>query len=261
MANPKELLTHFSVTDEEAEIYLALLKIGAATATEIADKAKKQRTATHFHLKKLVDKELVQLTKRGRVFVFSAIAPSELAARFDRVTTDFKSMVPQLEALQKIEGDAPRVQVTESRTGFYKVYDEISSLPEGSTFLAIEGAKALRNELTLLSTEETKNFYTKIIERNIAARLIITEEAAALLNTLSPAENLELLNKRKLDVRTHVESVLPFQGLSIMYGNTVAYLFPETNLVVTITHKNVAESYKATFDALFLLGKEKNILK
>ena len=122
--------------------------------------------------------------------------------------------------------------------------------------MAIEGAKALRNELTLLSTEETKNFYTKIIERNIAARLIITEEASALLRTLSPAENLELLKKRKLDIRTHVESALRFQGLSIMYGNTVAYLFPETNLVVTITHKNVAESFKATFDALFLLGKE-----
>jgi sugar-specific transcriptional regulator TrmB len=256
MANPKELLTHFSVTDEEADIYLALLKLGASTATEVADKTKKQRTATHFHLKKLVDKDLVRLTKRGRTFVFGAIAPSELAARFDRATTDFKSMVPQLEALQKIEGDAPRVQVTESRAGYFKVYDEISSLPEGSTFLVIEGADALRNELTLLTNEEAKNFFTKIIERGIQTKLILTEEAQQIPSQMITSENYNLLKKREIDVRTHPESILPFQGLSLMYGDTVAYLFPQTNLVVTIKHKGIADSFKATFDTLFRFGKE-----
>ncbi len=256
MVSPKELLTHFSVTDEEAEIYLALLKLGASTATEISIKAKKNRTATHFHLKKLVDKDLIQLTKRGRTFVFSAVAPAELASRFDRATTDFKSMVPQLEALQKIEGEAPRVQVTESRAGYFKVYDEISSLPEGSVFLAIEGAEALRNELTLLTNEETKDFYSKIISRNIETKLIITEEATQIPNQMITEENLHLLKKRQLDIRTYPESTMPFQGLSLMYGDTVAYLFPQTNLVVTIKHQGIADSFKATFDTLFLFGKE-----
>lgn len=167
MANPKELLTHFSVTDEEADIYLVLLKLGASSATEIADKGKKRRTAMHFHLKKLVDKGLVLLTKKGRTFMFTAVAPSELAARFDRVTTDFKSLVPELESLQKNEDESPRVQVTESRAGYFRIYDEISSLPEGSTFYAVEGAEALRNELSLLTPEAARHFYTKMVERNM----------------------------------------------------------------------------------------------
>ncbi|MFH1089263.1 MAG: helix-turn-helix domain-containing protein [Candidatus Uhrbacteria bacterium] len=255
MASSKELLTHFSVTDDEAEIYLTLLKLGAATATEISDKAKKNRTATHFHLKKLVDKNLVQLTKQGRTFMFNATAPSELATRFDRATTDFKSLVPQLEALQKIEGEAPRVQVTESRAGYSKVYDEISSLPEGDIFLAIEGAEALRNELTLLTNEETKNFYTKIINRGIQTKLILTKEAAQIPSKMITSENYNLLKKRRLDVRTHPEAVLPFQGLSLMYGDTVAYLFPQTNLVVTIKHQEIADSFKVMFGALFSSGE------
>ncbi len=259
MANPKELLTRFSVTDEEADIYLALLKLGAATATEISEKAKKQRTATHFHLKKLVDRDLVCLTKRGRTFVFNAIAPSELAARFDRATTDFKSIVPQLEALQKIEGDAPRVNVTESRAGYFKVYDEISSLPVGSTFYAIEGAQALHNELKLLTHDETNLFFTRIIERGIVTKLILTEEALHIPSELIPKENFELLKKRILHVRTHPEKALAFQGLSIMYGNTVAHLFPETNLVITIQHDGIASSFKATFDALFAQGTPSQI--
>ena len=255
MNNPKALLTNFSVTDEEAEIYLTLLKLGASTATDVSNKLKTNRTATHFHLKKLVDKDLVQLTKRGRTFVFRALAPSELATRFDRATTDFKSHVPQLEALQKIEGEAPRVQVTESRTGYFKVYDEISSLPEGDSFLAIEGADALHNEMTLLTNEEMKNFYSKIISRNIETKLVITEEATQIPSKMITNENYDLLKKRRLDVRTYPESALSFQGLSLMYGDTVAYLFPQTNLVVTIKHQAIADSFKAMFVTLFNAGK------
>jgi sugar-specific transcriptional regulator TrmB len=255
MANAQELLTYFSITNEEAETYLTLLKLGASTATQISEKAGKNRTAIHFHLKKLLGKNLVQLTKRGRVFVFSAVAPSELAERFDRVTTDFKSIVPQLEALHKIEEQAPRIRVTESRAGYFKVYDEISSLPEGSTFYAIEGVQALRNELVLLTHREASIFYSRMIERKIETRLILTEEAAGLPNELIPKDNLALLKKRILHVRTYPEKQLAFQGLSLLYGNTVAHLFPETNLVITIQHQGIADSFRATFDALFALGK------
>jgi len=254
MASPKELLTHFSVTDDEAEIYLVLLKLGTATATEISDKAGKKRTAIHFHLKKLVDKDLMRMTKDGRTFMFTAVSPSELATRFDRATTDFKSMVPQLEALRRAHDEAPRVRVTESKSGFHKVYDEIASLPENSTFFAIEGSDALKNEFTLLSSKETEEFYTKIIARKIATKLIITEEAANLPNHLITKKNLSLLKNRALDVRTHPEQILPFQGLTLIYGDTIAYLFPKTNLVITINHEGIASSLKTLFDGLFQLG-------
>lgn len=255
MANAKELLTHFSVSDDEADIYLALLSLGTAAISEIATKIKKNRTATHFHIKKLVEKGLIHGSQEGRTFTFTATTPSELAERFDRMTTDFKSFVPQLEALKRIDVETPRVQVTESRSGFFQVYDEISSLPENSTFYAIEGVDALKNELTLLSSSDTKNFYTKVIARSIAAKLIITEEAAGMLHELITKDNLALLQQRRLEVRTHAANILPFQGLSLMYGNTVAHLFPETNLVITIKHQGIADSFKATFDALFSFGK------
>ncbi len=256
MANPKELLTHFSVTEEEADIYLTVLKLGASTATEISDKAKKNRTATHFHLKKLVDKDLVKLVKKGRTFVFSAVAPSELAARFDRVTTDFKSAVPQLEALQQIEGESPRVQVRESRSGYFQIYDDISSLPENSTFYVIEGATALRNEMSLLTPEAAQAFYAKMVERNIEVKLILTEEAAAIPQAMMSSETLAIFKKRRITARVHPELVLPFQGLTLLYGNTVAYVIPGKDIVITIRQQDIADSFQATHEALFQTGKE-----
>ncbi len=259
--NPKELLTHFSVTEEEAEIYLTVLRIGTSTATEISAKAKKNRTATHFHLKKLVDKKLLDLTKRGRTFVFRAVPPAELAARFDRISTDFKSIVPQLESLQAMEIETPRVAVSESRSGYFAVYDEISSLPEDSTFYAIEGAEALRNELTLLTPELAHRFYSKMVERRIAVRLVLTEEALQIPNNLMTKENFALFQQRKVDIRIHAESILPFQGLTLMYGNTVAHLIPGKDIVITMKHQGIADSFQATFDALFSFGKEYSYTK
>lgn len=255
MASMKDILKQFSVSEDEAEIYLALLKLGTASVSEIAKKIQKNRTATYFHINKLLEKNLLHESKQGRALMFTATEPSELAERFDRLTTDFKSLVPQLEALKKAEIETPRVEVTESRAGYYKVYDEISSLPEGSTFLAIEGVTALKNELSLLTNEETKNFYSKMIARNIEVKLIITEQAAQIPNKFITKDNLALLRQRKLEARTHPESTLPFQGLTLMYGNTVAHLFPETNLVITMKHQGIADSFKATFEALFKLGK------
>lgn len=255
MASTKEILKQFSVSEDEAEIYLALLKLGMASVSEIAKKIQKNRTATYFHINKLLEKDLLHESKQGRALMFTATEPTELAERFDRLTTDFKSLVPQLEALKKAEIETPRVQVSESRAGYYKVYDEISSLPEGSTFLAIEGVTALKNELSLLTNEETKNFYSKMVARNIEVKLVITEQAAQITNKLITKENLALLRQRKINARTLPESILPFQGLTLIYGNTVAHLFPDTNLVVTTKHQGIAESSNATFNALFILGK------
>lgn len=256
MPTSKEILKQFSLTDEEVDVYVGLLKTGPAGVTDIAKKIKKNRTAVYFHMSKLVEKGVIRQTQKGRALMFRAVAPRELAERFDKLTTDFKSIVPQLEALQRAEGDAPQIHVTESRSGYYKVYDEISSLPEGSTFFAIEGAVALKNELTLLSSEETKNFYTKIIARNITAHVVMTDEAASIPSTSMSQENIDLLRQRKLSIKTYPKSILPFQGLSLLYNDTVAYLFPETNLVITIKHPGIADAYRKTFEALFKGGKE-----
>jgi len=61
----KDILTHFSVTVDETDVYLALLALGTANVTEIAKKIKKNRTATYFHVRKLVEKELVQSPGRA----------------------------------------------------------------------------------------------------------------------------------------------------------------------------------------------------
>lgn len=251
----KDILTHFSVTVDETDVYLALLALGTANVTEIAKKIKKNRTATYFHVRKLVEKELVSIARQGRVLKFTAAPPAELAGRFDRLVTDFKSLVPQMEALKKAEIDMPRVEVSESRSGYLKIYDEISSLPFGEEFIVIEGKDALNDELKLLTDAEWNLFFTRIIDRKIRTRLLLTSGSLESPRRNLSEENYKLIDKREMQTRYVGEDVLPIKNMVIAYGNTLAYLFPETNLVMTVRHKGIVDSFKATFEALFSIAK------
>ena len=68
-------------------------------------------------------------------------------------------------------------------------------------------------------------------------------------------ENQELLAKRIWQLRILPENVFPMQKLAFIYGDKVAFLFPEESLVKTIQHKGIAHIFTSMFDALFALGK------
>jgi predicted transcriptional regulator len=248
-------LEHFSFSPQEIEIYEAVLTLGQPTVAEIAKAINKQRTAVYFHILRLVEKRILSEVPKKRLKTYVAVPPSELAGRLDKELTDFKSLVPTLEALQKIERTAPVIEVVESKRGFDRVYDEISSLPEGSMFRVLEGRAALQGELKLLPQEQWSTFFRRIINRRIVTRGIFTQETQRMPNTGLNTENQELLKQRIFELRTLPEAQLPFQQLLLIYGDRMAYLFPDTNLVVRIEHKGMVEATTAMFESIFQFAK------
>jgi sugar-specific transcriptional regulator TrmB len=250
-----EILLHFGFNEQQAEIYQAILKLGQATVTEIAKKSGRKRTVTYFHIKNLIEKGALKQTREGRVLKFVAVKPDELAQQFDRWTTDFKSIVPQLKALKKIDQETPLIEVTDSKRGYYRIYDEISSLPIDAEFRVIEGKEALVSELSLLSPDQWKMFFERIVRRGIVTKGLFTDATLNTPSTHLNKENQELLTKRIWQLKVLTENVFPMQKLAFIYGDKVAFLFPEESLVTTIQHKGIAHIFIAMFDALFALGK------
>lgn len=248
-------LEKFGLSSDEAQIYVAVLSLENPGVSGIAKKVRKQRTATYFHIRKMVDKGFLKETMVGRSLHFIATPPNELARLFDHWTTDFKSLVPQLEALKVIEKEIPIIEVKESKQGYFDIYDEISSMPEGSSFRVVEGQEALEEELTLLSDEQWHTFFTRIVDRSIKTIGLFTEEALAIPGRKLSEKNKELLGKREWELRTLTEDKFPMQKLFFIYGDKIAFLFPESSLVVTIKHKGIAQIMTAMFDGIFQFGK------
>jgi predicted transcriptional regulator len=253
--NPiQSILTQFSFTEQESDVYIACLTLGPAKLTDIALKLDKNRTAVYFHVKNLVKKGFLKEGKKGRVMKFTAIAPADVSEKFERLTEDFKNYVPQLEALNRIDTDTPIITVQESRIGYRKVYEELASLPPKSMFRVLEGKKAIESEMKLLTQEEFYTFFTRVTQRQIETKGLFTREALLVPNRLLTKDTYAEIKKRIWHMRTTTEENLPFQDLIFIYENKVALMFPESSLVVTIKHRGIADAMTVLFDTLYLFA-------
>lgn len=254
MLNPKDLLSHFNISEQESTIYLALLSLGKTGATQIAKKTRLNRTAVYFHLNHLVEKKLIHQVRSGKIIKYVAAPPRDVADQFERWTTDFKSLVPWMESLNKIETETPRISISETKSGYYQVYDEISSLPHGSMIRLIEGREAVLGEFSALPEAHWRAFLTRMTERKIETKALLTTELTRVLPGSLNKQNQALLEKRIWHLRLLPEKLLPFQKLLIIYGRRASFIFPGSSIVVTIDHRELVETLICLFDGLYQFG-------
>lgn len=252
----KTLFSHLGRSAIEAETYLAALSLGSGTAAQIAQKTGEGRTKVYFHVKKLVQDGLLKESRKGQSQIYLALPPRELSERVSKWATDLREIVPQLEAAQKAAAETPIIEVSESKSGYFHVYDEVSSMPARSSFRVLQGKESMEQELRLLDNDTWNIFFSRIVERNIQTNALFTKESWDVPKNLLSAENYERMKLRKWNLAVMPESTLHMQQLMFIYQNKVAFLFPETALVMTITHQGIADILGATFDALHSFGEK-----
>lgn len=251
----KTLFSHLGKSTLEADTYLACLTLGSGTAAQIAHKVGDGRTKVYFHIKKLVAEGLLKESRKGRAPIYLPLPPSAFAAKVTDWASDLRTLVPQMESLQSATAHAPLIEISESRIGYMKIYAALSALPTAGIFRVLQGRQSLESELRILDEQTLQHFLQNLIDRQIITKGIFTEEALDVPQQRMSAENLERFNRRPLQVVTIPESVLTLQQVMFIYEQTVAFLFPETALVMTITHQGIADTLTATFDALHHFGK------
>lgn len=258
MIKPQDLLTQFGLSEQEAEMYLIAIAAGPTPVSIIAKKSSKTRTAAYFHITNLLEKGILKESRVKGKRLIIALPPQELADRFDRLTTDFKSIIPQLDALNRVESQTPVIRITESTKGFYEIYDTISSLPVGSSFRVFEGSVAMKAEFEMGDDDQWQTFFSRIVEREIATKALFTTEAMSIPVKKLSTENLALFQKRIWDRRFISETVVPFKDMFLIYGNNVAFVFPQLKLVMTIQHEAIANALMGIFDGLFSFASKTN---
>ena len=255
MKDAQQLLEHFSLSSHEAELYLLLLRQGRSNVSRLAERQKKNRAAVYFHLKHLLDRGLVKETRVGRRPEYIAMPPKELATLLERWTVDFKSLVPELESLERAEQEKPLIEVYNSSKGMKSIYDEISVLPAGSSFSILEGKTGMQGELALLSEKEWSTFFRRMVDRRILTRAVFTEESMVLPKKVLSKENRHLLSQRLWDCRTLPESSLPLENLLMLFGNKAAFLIPESHLLFILEHRGIVSILCAMFQSIHGLAK------
>ena len=107
----KDALLAIGLTKYETEAYLTLLKIGTATAVEIATKSKLHRSNIYDSLNKLVSKGLISHFTKEDVKHYQVEDPNQLRMIIKSKELELEKILPKLEEMQNKKNSSSKVLV------------------------------------------------------------------------------------------------------------------------------------------------------
>jgi sugar-specific transcriptional regulator TrmB len=149
----KQILEEIGLTKTEIKIYLALLKLGQVTTTNIVKEARIHASKVYEFLEKLIQKGLVSYTIKSNKKHFRAADPEflkeflrEKRSKIQEQEKEIDKILPELKLMKKTEKDVIRSEIYEGLRGVKSIYEKILTMQKGETQYII-GAPRIANEL------------------------------------------------------------------------------------------------------------------
>lgn len=232
--------------ENEAKVYLALLKLGQSTVGQISDLAEVQRTFVYDILADLKEKSLISEIELRNVKHYSAVSVNQFKKIQQDKLKKFENLMPELKAIEKTVGDRPRVQLFEGPEGIMSALRDTLNQPDGSQIVAYATGEGFYETVPEFTTEYLK----QRVKKKIYVRAIAPDNQI----NRDHIKKDEELNRQ---TRLVPEDKFPFTNEIDIYGNKVAIMSLQGELLaVIIESESVAKTQRAIFE-LAWLGAEK----
>lgn len=239
-------LRELGLTEAEIKVYLALLEVNSAMASEIAEKIGLYRTNIYDLLESLIEKGLVSYVIKANRKHFMATNPNRILAYVKEKETKLKEqekkiqkLIPDLLKLKKPSKEETKVEVYRGREGFKTFMNDLLK------------AKILYGiGYTGRGPEIDKYFYNNWNLRRIKAKIkrkyVVTSEVAKKKTTRTAYTDVKIVPKG-----------FKFPSSTIIYLNKVLIFFPEQETVtgIVIESEGINKAYKAFYDLLWKMSK------
>lgn len=240
----RSLLLRIGLDDKEAEVYLALLTLGAARATDIAKLSKQSRSHTYLMLRSLKARGLVSEVERGKVLSFVAAPPEQLLqyledrqAELATLSTLAKGALPQLKSLTRPKIDVPRVTLLHGLDGMKQIYREIFPNEFVAMFNPEAMYAAFGKSVTKIAMPKGQSSLRgrDLLVDNAGARNFIKE------NPQNDGYEARLLPK---GVNFGTDTMV-FNDVSVIFAYDIDFT------IIRIQNQNIADSFRAWFEVLW----------
>lgn len=238
----EETLIKAGLVRNEAKVYLALLKIGNASITELSQKSKVERTLVYGVIEKLMKKGLVSSVVKINKKYFEPADPQKILDLIKEKEKIIERVLPQLKEL----------------------YESVEKKQEVHHFKGEEGAKTIleillkeddREWLIFGTTGKTSEilpyyliqFHRKRIEKKMRFKAIYSEESL---------ERAKVVKKLKFsEVKLLPKEYMTPTHISIIGNKIGIILWSEEPLGILIESKEIAESFRNYFKLLWKIAK------
>lgn len=237
----KQKLIEFGLSEKEASVYLALLELGASVASEVAIKAKINRTTAYDILESLVGYGLVSHVKE-KLKHFVAESPEFLVAYLEKQSHEFKEraieakkLLPELKSSYNSLPRKPKIKYYDGEEGIIQMYeDSLTSKTEILSWLDTERTADF-------SEKYFKEYYKRRAKKGIKIKAIVKEsETAKEIHDRDKAELREMLilPKELMDIRPEC----------YIYDDKVAFMSLQEKFGVIIESPDIALAQRKLYE-------------
>jgi len=241
----ESVLEKAGFSDKEIAIYLAILKLGHGTVSEITRTANVGRTYGYPILDALVAKGLVNISGKRPKQEYFAESPRKLFTLMEKnfelqkqMLGEVKNLLPELIVLHNAE-DRPKVRFYEGEAGLKEVYEDTLTAKENM----VRGF-ATYDELHKAMPNYFPEYYKRRAKRGLKGRAIVTDT--------EEGRRRVKLNKEEARETMLVPKEYYFYPEIDIYDNKVMIASWREKLGITIESDEIADAMKKIFELAWI---------
>lgn len=234
------------LSEPESRVYLDLLEHGPSVIAEIARRTGYHRQIIYRVLPVLTESGLVSVGPLGKRRAYTAESPIHLKSMFDRLASDFESVLPSLEELRISRTDRPILKFLSGAKGIEFIHDDVvRTLKKGDIYYRYSSRK--------VSMDTSKNYFSKSTkearDKKQLERMLITSEE--LSKTKKP------LLEREVVVIPKGFDLFEDNISKVIYGSKVGVIDYNTETAFIIESAVFANFERKIFELLFRFLRKK----
>jgi len=234
----KAILEQVGLSKGESEVYLILLKIGEATASEIAKHTKIARPNVYDYLNKLKYKGMVIFVSKKNKVHYIPSSPKKILEYLDEKREIIEQEIPSLLNMYHPEKEKPRVELYEGADGLKTLMNDI--IKTGKDLVGWGASDRVKE---ILPEYFIKRYLKQREKKKIKAKQLFVKTQGVLESSMSQFKG--------------IPKEFSSPSTTIIYGNNVAIIIYTTMpLVIIIKSKELSESYKKHFEILWKNSKK-----
>ena len=236
--NIKEALEQIDIIGKRADIYLACLEMGGATAYAIAKKVGLKRPTVYDILSQLLNEGLVYKSLKANKKYYFPADPARLLKKAKEKEDNIKAILPDLESLYNAPKIKPTIRYYEGKEGIKEMYDDsLKSLKKGDEILGYVGEGVLQH-----LPKYADDYVAERVSKGIRFRGIYKKEKGIMEYMAKNQEQLRTV--RLLDPKN-----FPVNNETDIYANKIAIAsYGKEMFGMIIESEEIARAQRAIFE-------------
>ena len=238
----EEQIRELGLTENEAKVYLILLKDGEMNPSEISQKLSLHRGYVYDALERMQEKGVANLSVKQNKKYFSATSPDNLVEFLKLKLENFKNIIPNLKSISKPDNTEVNSVMFKGKRVYRDILKDIISSVDKN------------DEILLFGIDE--DVLTKEVEPIYLEQYLNTIKLKKVKERIIIKKGGKKIKKPNLQYK-HLEKKYIGKTSQIIYGDRVAlFIFGEPHHLIIVRNKETAETYRKQFKLMWKIAKK-----